>query len=162
MDGNMRCDWTAYLNRYADLKRAFGNSHAKAQKHWIEFGKREKRCCGSNAACSSRSSGGSSGSSGSRGSGSHSSGSSSHGSRNDPLSSRSGVPTSNLRSSDHHLNNANQAHVNPSDSNPLSKKNAPPRSDQQASVNSRLQNGNVSASDAVLERKRISDAVRSK
>ena len=152
----MRCDWTAYLNRYADLKRAFGNSHAKAQKHWIEFGKREKRCCGSNAACSSRSSGGSSGSSSSGRS------SSSHGSRNDPLSSRSGVPTSNLRSSDHHLNNPNQAHVNPSDSNPLSKKNAPPRSDQQASVNSRLQNGNVSASDAVLERKRISDQVRAK
>ena len=41
-----------YLNRYADLQKAFGaNNIAEAKKHWLEHGKKENRdrsCSNSN------------------------------------------------------------------------------------------------------------------
>ena len=38
---NKQARW--YLNRYRDLKRAFGNNLGSAKRHWIRYGKREKR-----------------------------------------------------------------------------------------------------------------------
>lgn len=38
-------DWTAYLNRYSDLKAAFGNDICAAKKHWSDHGKAEGRIC---------------------------------------------------------------------------------------------------------------------
>lgn len=42
---NSKYDWNAYLNRYADLKEAFGDDVNLAKKHWFEFGKNEGRNC---------------------------------------------------------------------------------------------------------------------
>jgi hypothetical protein len=39
------CDWQSYLNRYADLKKAFGNDLAAAKKHYGRHGKKEGRDC---------------------------------------------------------------------------------------------------------------------
>ena len=36
-------DCRCYLNRYADLRRAFGNNCAKAKDHYIKHGRKEKR-----------------------------------------------------------------------------------------------------------------------
>jgi hypothetical protein len=41
-------DWSAYLERYADLKKAFGNDHTKARQHFIDFGFKEGRYAGPN------------------------------------------------------------------------------------------------------------------
>ncbi|MDA9072502.1 hypothetical protein N9K75_01360 [bacterium] len=38
-------DWNVYLNRYSDLKRAFGNDIIAAENHWWKFGKAEGRIC---------------------------------------------------------------------------------------------------------------------
>lgn len=38
-------DWGAYLNRYPDLKAAFGNDHTMAENHWNTHGKKEGRDC---------------------------------------------------------------------------------------------------------------------
>lgn len=43
---NDKCDWQCYLDRYKDLRQAFGATNTKkAKKHWKEFGEREKRDC---------------------------------------------------------------------------------------------------------------------
>ena len=39
----MSTDYSAYLNRYPDLKKAFGTDVAAAEKHYNEFGKKEGR-----------------------------------------------------------------------------------------------------------------------
>jgi len=39
------CNWKCYLDRYADLKKAFGNNLNKAEAHWAKHGKGEKRDC---------------------------------------------------------------------------------------------------------------------
>ena len=39
------CDWTSYLNRYPDLQKAFGTDIGKAERHYYQYGKREKRDC---------------------------------------------------------------------------------------------------------------------
>jgi len=38
-------DWNAYLNRYSDLQKAFGNDIIAAEKHWNKYGKMEGRIC---------------------------------------------------------------------------------------------------------------------
>ena len=43
-DTDFHCE--SYLNRYADLKRAFGNNCEKAKSHWNSNGKREGRNAG--------------------------------------------------------------------------------------------------------------------
>ena len=41
------CDWQCYLDRYSDLKAAFGNDHALAERHWYRHGKTTRDCtCG--------------------------------------------------------------------------------------------------------------------
>lgn len=37
--------WNDYLNRYPDLKTAFGDNIIAAEKHWYEHGKAENRIC---------------------------------------------------------------------------------------------------------------------
>ena len=40
------CDWQCYLDRYADLQRAFGDSNLEAAKrHWAQSGKASGRKC---------------------------------------------------------------------------------------------------------------------
>merc|ERR1711871_605365 len=39
------CNWICYLQRYPDLRKAFGTNQAKAKEHWINHGRKEKRCC---------------------------------------------------------------------------------------------------------------------
>ncbi len=39
----MANDYSAYLNRYPDLKAAFGSDVAAARKHYEEYGKNEGR-----------------------------------------------------------------------------------------------------------------------
>ena len=41
-------DWSAYLERYDDLKKAFGNDHTKARQHFIDHGFKEGRYAGPN------------------------------------------------------------------------------------------------------------------
>ena len=38
-------DWNIYLNRYPDLKTAFGDDIVEAEKHWFECGMVEGRSC---------------------------------------------------------------------------------------------------------------------
>lgn len=45
MNVNYNYDWNAYLNRYSDLKTAFGDDIIAAKKHWSEYGKAEGRIC---------------------------------------------------------------------------------------------------------------------
>merc|ERR1719163_892334 len=40
------CNWQCYLDRYPDLQKAFGKTNVKrAEKHWKDHGKKEKREC---------------------------------------------------------------------------------------------------------------------
>ena len=39
------CNFGCYLDRYADLRRAFGTDHKKAENHWFNHGRKEKRNC---------------------------------------------------------------------------------------------------------------------
>ena len=39
------CIWQCYLDRYADLKDAFGDDLVAAQRHWNIDGKNEGRDC---------------------------------------------------------------------------------------------------------------------
>ena len=38
-------DWNAYINRYPDLQKAFGDDIIAAEKHWWNYGKYEGRIC---------------------------------------------------------------------------------------------------------------------
>ena len=40
---DMLFDWQYYVNKYADLKKAYGNNQAKLKNHWITYGKKEGR-----------------------------------------------------------------------------------------------------------------------
>lgn len=43
--GGAECDWTCYLERYADLRDAFGSDEQKAEQHYINSGQQEGRDC---------------------------------------------------------------------------------------------------------------------
>jgi hypothetical protein len=45
MNLDFKHDWNLYLNRYPDLKQAFGSDLIAAEKHWRMYGKAEGRNC---------------------------------------------------------------------------------------------------------------------
>ena len=45
MNVTSKPDWNAYINRYSDLQKSFGNDIIAAETHWWKYGKTEGRIC---------------------------------------------------------------------------------------------------------------------